>query len=217
MIMHFRSFRLQPPHAPPSSGNASCSGRAWPPIRFVSLSAVLRTSHFSSCLISRIRPYRVCVATLHWAAVLRTIRSLPVALHPVSPRRSYFQFLAGSSATEGLSPSCARSLSSAPKRLAEPPPCKVEILQPLTGTVRATFPRPADGRSVPLSRGPSETRHPEPLTGTVLPSPICVSRRHRRFQSLSKSFLDIHRSNPKNPLSAQRHLLWTRYGYCSPA
>jgi len=113
MIMHFRSFRLQPPHAPPSSGNASCSGRAWPPIRFVSLSAVLRTSHFSSCLISRIRPYRVCVATLVWAAVLRTIRSLPVALHPVSPRRSYFQFLAGSSAREGLSPSCARSLSSA--------------------------------------------------------------------------------------------------------
>ena len=113
MIMHFRSFRLQPPHAPPSSGNASCSGRALPPIRFVSLSAVLRTSHFSSCLISRIRPYRVCVATLVWAAVLRTIRSLPVALHPVSPRRSYFQFLAGSSAREGLSPSCARSLSSA--------------------------------------------------------------------------------------------------------
>ena len=119
MIMHFRTFRLQPPHAPPSSGNASCSGRAWPPIRFA-LSAVLRTSLIPNCLISRIRPYRVCVATLGWAAVLRTIRSLPVALHPVSPRRSYFQFLAGSSATEGLSPSCARSLSSAPKRLAEP-------------------------------------------------------------------------------------------------
>ena len=113
MIMHFRTFRLQPPHAPPSSGNASCSGRAWPPIRFVSLSAVLRTSLIPSSLISRIRPYRVCVAALDWAAVLRTIRSLPVALHPVSPRRSYFQFLAGSSATEGLSPSCARSLSSA--------------------------------------------------------------------------------------------------------
>ncbi len=113
MIMHFQTFRLQPPHAPPSSGNTSCSGRAWPPIRFVSLSAVLRTSLIPNCLISRIRPYRVCVAALSWAAVLRTIRSLPVALHPVSPRRSYFPLLAGSSAKEGLSPSCARSLSSA--------------------------------------------------------------------------------------------------------
>ena len=48
-----------------------------------------------------------------WTAVLRTICSLPVALHPVSPRRSYFQLLAGSSTREGLPPSCARSLSSA--------------------------------------------------------------------------------------------------------
>ena len=61
MIMHFRTFRLQPPHAPPSSGNASCSGRVWPPISSVSLSAVLRTSLFFGSLISRIRPYRVCV------------------------------------------------------------------------------------------------------------------------------------------------------------
>jgi hypothetical protein len=99
--------------APPSSGLASCSGRAWPPIRFPSLSAVLRTSLIPSSLVSRIRPYRVCVATPLWAAVLRTVRSLPVALHPVSPRRSYFPLLAGSSATEGLSPSCAGSLSSA--------------------------------------------------------------------------------------------------------
>jgi hypothetical protein len=140
MIMHFRSFRLQPPHAPPSSGNASCSGRAWPPIRFVSLSAVLRTSHFSSCLISRIRPYRVCVATLHWAAVLRTIRSLPVALHPVSPRRSYFQFLAGSSAREGLSPSCARSLSSALESVA--------LRQTGAASSGATNPRRAQPNSV---------------------------------------------------------------------
>src|SRR5436309_14635789 len=113
MSLHFQTFRLQPPHAPPSSGHTSCSGWAWPPIRFSSLSAVLRTSLTASSLISRIRPYRVCIAALVWAAVLRTIRSLPVALHLVSPRRSYFQLLAGSTAKEGLSPSHALSLSSA--------------------------------------------------------------------------------------------------------
>ena len=120
MNMHFQTFRLQPPHAPPSSGHAGCSGRAWPPIRIGLLSAVLRTSHFTSSLVSRIRPYRVCVATRDWVAALRTIRSLPVALHPVSPRRSYFPLRAGSSAREGLPPSCARSLSSArPLRAAQ--------------------------------------------------------------------------------------------------
>ena len=60
--MHFRTFRLQPPHAPPLPGDTSCSGRAWPTTRFCSLSSVLRTSHIPSSLISRIRPYRVCVA-----------------------------------------------------------------------------------------------------------------------------------------------------------
>ena len=95
MNSHFQSFRLHPPHAPPSSGHTSCSGRAWPPIRFMTLSAVLRTSFIASSLISRIRPYRVCVAALESAAVLRTICSLPVALHGVSPRRSYFQLSGG--------------------------------------------------------------------------------------------------------------------------
>src|SRR5713101_688723 len=113
MNLHFQTFRLQPPHAPPSSGHTSCSRRAWPPTRFLSLSAVLRTSHIASSLVSRIKPYQVCVAASFGAAVLRTIRSLPVALHLVSPRRSYFQLLAGSTAREGLSPSGARSLSSA--------------------------------------------------------------------------------------------------------
>ena len=113
MNLHFRTFRLQSPHAPPSSGDTFCSGRAWPPTRIGLLSAVLRTSYIASSLVSRIRPNRVCVAARNWAAVLRTIHSLPVALHPVSPRRSYFQLLAGSSTREGLPPSCARSLSSA--------------------------------------------------------------------------------------------------------
>src|SRR3569623_923742 len=113
MSLHFWSFRLQSPHAPPSSGDTFCSGRAWPPIRIGLLSAVLRTSHIASSLVSRIRPNRVCVASRNWAAVLRTIHSLSVALHLVSPRRRYFQLLAGSSAREGLPPSCACSLSSA--------------------------------------------------------------------------------------------------------
>src|SRR6185436_14473938 len=63
MNLHFQTFRLQPPHAPPSSGNTFCSGRAWPPLRIGLLTAELRTSHIASSLVSRIRPYRVCVAT----------------------------------------------------------------------------------------------------------------------------------------------------------
>jgi len=49
-------------------------------------------------------------------SVLRTILSFPVALHVPSPKRSYFQFLAFSSTREGLPPSRADSLSSAPLR-----------------------------------------------------------------------------------------------------
>src|SRR6266404_2564803 len=116
MNSHFQSFRLHPPHAPPSSGHTSCSGRAWPPIRFLSLSAVLRTSLIARSLVSRIKPYRVCIAALVWAAVLRTVRSLPVALHKASLACSYFQLLAGSSAKEGLPPSGTCSLSSARAR-----------------------------------------------------------------------------------------------------
>ena len=46
-------------------------------------------------------------------AVLRTIRSLPVALHLVSPRRSYFQLLGRKLRPRGTLTLCARSLSSA--------------------------------------------------------------------------------------------------------
>jgi hypothetical protein len=49
-------------------------------------------------------------------SVLRTILSFPVALHALSPGRSYFQLVAGSTATEGLPPSYARSFSSARAR-----------------------------------------------------------------------------------------------------
>src|SRR6266481_6879474 len=113
--MHFHTFRLQPPHALPSSGDTSCSGRAWPPICF-RLSAVLRISFTARSLISRIRPYRVCVAGVRRPSALRTVFSFPVALHIPSPVCSYFQLVAGSTTTEGLSPSNARSLSSARAR-----------------------------------------------------------------------------------------------------
>jgi hypothetical protein len=62
MNVHFRTFRLQPPHASPLSGHTSRSGQAWPPIRFASLSAVLRTSLITRSLVSRIEPYRVRIA-----------------------------------------------------------------------------------------------------------------------------------------------------------
>ena len=75
--------------------------------RFFGLRSVVAVSSVASGRI------RVRVAARYWATVLRTVRSLPVALHPVSPRRSYFQLMAGSSATEGLPPSCVCSLSSA--------------------------------------------------------------------------------------------------------
>ena len=105
MNMHFRTFRLQPPHAPPSSGHTSCSGRAWPPIRLFRLSAVLRTSFIPSRLISRIRPYRVCVAALVRLQFYGL--SLHFQLLSTSCRHDAvtFSYPAGSSASEGLSPS----------------------------------------------------------------------------------------------------------------
>jgi hypothetical protein len=96
----------------PRSGDALRSGQASPPIRlagcrrFVGLRSLLAVSSVARGRIE-------FVSQPFWAAVLRTIRSLPVASHPASRRRGYFQLLAFSSAREGLSPSNARSLSSA--------------------------------------------------------------------------------------------------------
>jgi hypothetical protein len=73
----------------------------------------LRTLIFTSSLVIRIRPYRVCVAGHFGPSVLRTVLSFPVALHALSPGRCYFPLVAGSTATEGLPPSHARSFSSA--------------------------------------------------------------------------------------------------------
>ena len=66
MHLRFQTFRLHPPHAPLArrcfsfrSGLASDSPGG--------LSAVLRTSFTARSLVSRIRPYRVCIVSRHWA------------------------------------------------------------------------------------------------------------------------------------------------------
>jgi hypothetical protein len=153
--VHFQTFRLQPPHAPPSSGHTSCSGRAWPPIRLFGLSAVLRISLTTRSLISRIRPYRVCVAGVRRPSVLRTIFSFPVALHIPSPVCSYFQLVAGSTATEGLPPSNARSLSSARVRPSRSQQCPNSQTHPNSQN-RRNFARccARDGRT-PLPKVPA--------------------------------------------------------------
>ena len=96
----------------PCSGYTSCSRQAWPPIRFgyrqsLGLRSILGVSSVASGRIEFVSQ------VLTEPAFLRTIPSLPVALHEALLARSYFPFLAGSTAREGLPPSSARSLSSA--------------------------------------------------------------------------------------------------------
>src|ERR1035441_2512925 len=111
--MHFWTFRLQPPHAPlfrpclllrtgltPASRGCAIGGSS-----YCALCSQSRQSH--KAVSSSFRGFTIN------PSVLRTIHSLPVALHPVSPRRSYFPLLAFSSAREGLPPSYAHSISSA--------------------------------------------------------------------------------------------------------
>src|SRR3954465_11505225 len=105
MNLHFWTFRLQPPHAPPSSGHTSCSGRAWPPIRLFRLSAVLRTSFIPSSLVSRIRPYRVCIAVLQAPQFYGLSLHFQLLSTPCRHDAVTFSYPAGSSAGEGLSPS----------------------------------------------------------------------------------------------------------------
>ncbi len=92
--MHFQTFRLHPPHAPLLRQGFWLRADLAPDSPF-GLSAVLRTSFTARSLVSRIRPYRVCVAGVTSPAVLRTICSLPVALHVALPGRSYFQLSGG--------------------------------------------------------------------------------------------------------------------------
>jgi hypothetical protein len=110
--LRFQTFRLHPPYAP-LFRRCFCSGQAWPPVHLggyrqcFGLRSLLAVSSVASGRIEFVS----------WASTvpiaLRTICSLPVALHLASRRRSYFLLLAVSSTREGLSPSCARSLPSA--------------------------------------------------------------------------------------------------------
>ncbi len=80
----FRTFHLHPlNNAPGRQCFATTPSLA--PDSPLGLSAVLRTSHIVSSLISRIQPYRVRVVGPIGPISLRTIHSLPVALH-VKPR-----------------------------------------------------------------------------------------------------------------------------------
>jgi hypothetical protein len=84
------------------------------PQQLQQLPAVLRISLMTGSLISRIRQNRVCLAGVQCPSVLRTVLSFPVALHTASPRCRYYPLVPGSTPTEGLPPSNARSFSSAP-------------------------------------------------------------------------------------------------------
>src|SRR4051794_5527542 len=97
----------------PCSGHTSCSRQAWPPSRFDSYRRSFGLRSFP--VVSSVASGRIEFVSpvLIEPTFLRTIPSLPVALHEALLARSYFPFLAGSTAREGLSPSRARSLSSA--------------------------------------------------------------------------------------------------------
>ena len=96
--------------------------------------------------------------TLLGPSSLRTIHSLPVALHHASRRRSYFPLLAFSSTREGLTPSCAHSLSSAlgTARCAVPAACSGGTVCVVPGSVAM----PRVERSAPERRGDAAARRP---------------------------------------------------------
>src|ERR1035441_6431604 len=111
--MHFWTFRLQPPHAPLFRPCLLLRTGLTPASRGCAIGG---SSDFALCSQSRQSHKAVSSSFRGFTinpSVLRTIHSLPVALHPVSPRRSYFPLLAFSSAREGLPPSYAHSISSA--------------------------------------------------------------------------------------------------------
>src|SRR2546427_3297869 len=94
--MHFRTFRLHPPHAPPSSGHTSCSGRAWPPTRFGSLSAGFLASFIFPRLLNRLGADLGCVAGGPRPPAPPTIHFFSVSLPPPAPHPPYFLIPAGS-------------------------------------------------------------------------------------------------------------------------
>jgi hypothetical protein len=113
----FQPFRLQPPHAP-LPGHAFLLRVGFASDSLSGLSVVRRTSLFPSCLVSRIRPYRVRVAGPADLSVLRTSRPLSVALHLTSRSRSYFQLPGRKLHLGGTFTLRACSLASALARLA---------------------------------------------------------------------------------------------------
>src|ERR1039458_4527729 len=120
--MHFWTFRLQPPHAPLFRPCLLLRTGLTPASRGCAIGG---SSDFALCSQSRQSHKAVSSSFRGFTinpSVLRTIHSLPVALHPVSPRRSYFPLLAFSSAREGLPPSYAHSISSARARSSRPHP-----------------------------------------------------------------------------------------------
>ncbi len=118
--MHFWTFRLQPPHAPLFRRCVLLRPGLTPDSR---CGAIGGSSDFAHCSLSR-QSHKAESSSFRGftrnPSFLRTIHSLPVALHPVSPRRSYFPLLAFSSAREGLPPSNARSIPSARARSSRP-------------------------------------------------------------------------------------------------
>ena len=105
MNRHFQTFRLPPPCAPPSPGNTSCSGRAWPPIRFASLSAFFGLR--SLVAVSSVASGRIEFGSPGLAAP----RFYGLSVHfqllstPCRHGAVTFGYPAGSSADEGLAPS----------------------------------------------------------------------------------------------------------------
>jgi hypothetical protein len=162
--MHFWTFRLQPLQALPSSGYCFSlrAGLASDSL-FLAITGSSDFVHYSQSHQSlwaesslyRLRPTKV-------QTVLRTIHLLPVALHLVSPRSSYFQLLAGSSAREGLPPSCARLLPSARVRARS---AALDVASSLTRAGQsepANHRFPSKGLIVPQSRNVRCTPSPFP-------------------------------------------------------
>ena len=135
--MHFWTFRLQPPHAPLFRPCLLLRTGLTPASRGCAIGG---SSDFALCSQSRQSHKAVSSSFRGFTinpSVLRTIHSLPVALHPASPRRSYFPLLAFSSAREGLPPSYAHSISSARARSSRPHPSASRRRNPFRGSIRA--------------------------------------------------------------------------------
>src|SRR6266571_7332496 len=88
-------------------------GQAWPTIRFGGYRQFFGfRSPYAGSSVASGRIEFVSPRSRN-STFLRTILSLSVALHEALLARSYFRLLTGSSAREGLSPSCSSALPSA--------------------------------------------------------------------------------------------------------